>query len=304
MSDRNSLSNSLTDLFDNLYQPYKLADASKSCIYQYRLNLRRFSDFLGHTASVEDLRDELLTGCGRWLIDTRGLSRASASKLQKQIACLWRFLARKHIVEHWPEFRVFREPKRAPIAYTRDEIRAIWKVIGTVDGTWGGIPRNLWVAALVSLLWDTGSRCGPIFKARVSWIDLSRQAITIPAEFVKNGDEDRVYQLRPSTIQILSLAFAGMPQSRRLFVGKKQCDFSGWYGKNILEPAGVKNDRAHKLHCWRRSVATHLKVAGGDPTAALNHSTDAVTRAHYLDPTITQSDIPWLKLFPLDGPAA
>lgn len=43
------------------------------------------------------------------------------------------------------------------------------------------------------------------------------------------------------------------------------------------------------FHALRRTCASHLAVAGADATAYLGHSSDAITRRHYLDPRIVRA---------------
>jgi integrase len=50
-----------------------------------------------------------------------------------------------------------------------------------------------------------------------------------------------------------------------------------------LKLAGLPTDAKSKFQRIRRSHATHLHIAGGDATASLGHSSDSITRRHYLD---------------------
>lgn len=56
----------------------------------------------------------------------------------------------------------------------------------------------------------------------------------------------------------------------------------------IMQRAGLPNDRLHKFHSIRKSVASYYEAAGGNATELLGHTSRKVTRA-YLDPRICRT---------------
>lgn len=71
----------------------------------------------------------------------------------------------------------------------------------------------------------------------------------------------------------------------------------------LFRLAGLPSGRDCKPQRLRRSHATHLKAAGGDPTLALGHSSEEVTRRYYLDPVILGDESPAALLPPIAPPA-
>jgi hypothetical protein len=47
----------LSSHFETLFRPHKLTLAAHSTTYQYRLNLRRFDEYLERPATIADLQD-------------------------------------------------------------------------------------------------------------------------------------------------------------------------------------------------------------------------------------------------------
>lgn len=59
--------------------------------------------------------------------------------------------------------------------------------------------------------------------------------------------------------------------------------------KLVLKSCGLDSGRNCMFHKIRRTHATHLYLAGGDPTQSLGHESDAMTRGYYLDPRYTRN---------------
>ena len=57
--------------------------------------------------------------------------------------------------------------------------------------------------------------------------------------------------------------------------------------RDILRRAGLPSDAKDLFHKIRKTTASYIKAAGGNPTDRLGHSSDQVTKA-YLDPRIAQ----------------
>lgn len=70
--------------------------------------------------------------------------------------------------------------------------------------------------------------------------------------------------------------------------------------ERILQRAGLPFDNRSKFHRMRRSFASHLKAAGGDPTYEMRHSSARITLNSYLDPSIAGDEPSYRKLPRLD----
>ncbi len=277
-----------------VFKLHKLTLSCRQTVYQYELNLRRFDEFLGRPAIISDLDDRVVGSALVWLIRERRLSPASASKFRDNICCLWRFLSRKRIVDSDPDVPEVKEPHRVPIALTRDQLRRIWEFLRRMPGNVAGIPASDWFTSLVASFWDTGARKGEIFGMRTAFVDLQAGFMVAKAETVKGGMEDRLYRIRPSTVELIARIY----DPRREILWPWPWSDSIFYDRlgEIMVKNGLPNDRYHKTHILRKSVATHLLVEGGNPQQALGHSTAQMTRL-YVDPRIAPAPSPIDKLW-------
>lgn len=279
--------NSLLSLFADLYEPRNLSGASASCKAQYRSNIRKFGRFLGHDAMPDDLTDDNLA---KFIQSIRadGRSPATANKIRAQIIALWNFLARKRIVETYPDVQPLREFKRIPVAWNDEQLCTLFKHVQTLGGFVDCIPAADWWTALHGVLWDTGLRIGAALQLRWEHLDLLEGILLVSAETQKQGADQQFY-LGPDTLAWLRRI--APPPERQLIFPWSRSIFSLWnHYARILRDAGLPADRRSKFHRMRRSHASHLKRAGGDPTATLGHSSQAMTARHYLDPRITGAD--------------
>lgn len=272
---------SLRDFYDRYYRPLQLSQASTDCLRQYRLNIEKANDACGGTCKLSDLSDDLIAlVCGKLLSD--GRSPATANKVRSQIVALWNFAAKRGLVATWPAVRKYREYKREPTAWTKEQLAALFEAASRQKGKVGSVPAHLWWLALLSLLWDTGLRIGAVLKIEWGQVDFQRGYLLVLAEQQKDG-EDQWFRLHEHTLQLLTLM---KEESGRVFIWHRAKNLM-WreYGR-LLKRAGLPNTRRDKFHRIRRSVASHFEAAGGNATELLGHSCRQVTKL-YLDATIT-----------------
>lgn len=292
-SDRNLLSSHF-----ETFRRHKLVMRCPQTTYQYTLNLRRFDEFLGRQATIADLRDDVVADALQFLMRRRGLSPASASKFRDNLLCLWRFLCRKRIVDTDPDVPEVKEPQRVPVALTREQLRRLWEYLQRMPGEVQGISASDWFCSLVACCWDTGARKGELFGLTWACVDLERGFIVAKAETVKGGMADRLYRVRPSTVEWLERI--RKPTRDKVWPWPwSESIFYDHLGR-IMLANGIPDDRRFKMHVFRKSVATHLLVEGGNPQAALGHSSFDMTRK-YIDRTICPDDSPIDLLPPLDS---
>jgi integrase len=289
---------SLRDFYDRFYRPLQLAQSSVECRKQYQQNIRKADDAAGGTCRLSHLSDDLLARiCGRLL--SEGRSPATANKVRSQLVALWNFAARRGMVSTWPTLRKYREFRREPTAWTKEQLAKLFEVAANARGTIAGAPASLWWLTLLSVLWDSGLRIGAALKLEWHQVDFDRGYLLTLAEQQKHG-ADQWFRLHPHTLELLRhlQAFTGGGKVFRW--ERSKCLLWVSFG-NLLQGAGLPSGRRDKFHRIRRSVATHFEVAGGNATELLGHSCRAVTKL-YLDSTITgkvwASDI----LFRPDGP--
>lgn len=291
-------SDELIGLFETVYFPKKLALKSDGTAGQYRQCFRRMEQFLGRPAVLADLTDETILACSAWLLKSVGQERATVAKFQRQMASFWGLMARKRLVEFFPEFDKMQEPGRIPIAWTREELKILWDRLTRMGGTVAGIPRSVYFCSLACVCWDTLERISPLMNAKRAWFDLPRGFVHIPAEFTKTKERDGMHELHPLTVEWLRKALALSPINGRVWPWPYHPSYlQTYYGREVLEPAGLPNDRWHKFHCFRRSGATHIAAMGGDASKSLGHKSPELADQHYVDPRQLNRPTPAKMLF-------
>lgn len=277
--------NSVAFLFD-LYRRHKLGMAAKSTVYQYELNLRRFAEFLGRDPQLADLQDEVVSQVCGWMIRQRQprLSAGSASKFRDCVVAAWRFGARKKIVEHWPDVPEVREPRRIPVAWTRQELATLWAYISRMPGEIAGIPQSDWFCSLHAALWDSGERIGALMQTEWPQVDLAGGWLIVRAENRKGGLSDKLSKLHPQTVALLERI--RLPERKLVWEWPFNRFYLWQHYGDILKRAGLPNGRERKFHCLRKSCSTHITALSSDAAAqaALGHSDIKITREIYNDP--------------------
>lgn len=272
---------SLQEFFEQWYLPLRLIGASQHCIFQYRLNISRFSDWLHRPATTDDLTDENLARfIGTIVAD--GRSPATANKVLSQLRALWEFAARRGLRTDYPSIRKLTEYKRAPTAWSREQLSTLFHALRSVRGRVCHVRASVWWICLHAVLWDSGARIGAILRAEWSDVDWERGELLLRAEIQKQKADQR-FKLHPDTLALLSLM---RQRSGPLFPWPTSRANIWDHYKRILRDAGLPHDRRSKFHRMRRSVASWFEASGGNATELLGHSSRKVTEA-YLDEQIT-----------------
>jgi integrase len=270
----------LIELFDTAYEPCQLAIASDGSKQQHKRNIRRASELLGRPAKISDLSDDLVARvCA--LILSSGKKPGTANKCRSQMAALWSFAARRGLIKTWPTIRKYRDHKREPTAWGKEQLGELFEACRRIPGWIGPVRAYLWWIALHSVLWDTGLRIGATLRLRLGQIDWSRGLLLVEAEQQKN-DEDQWFRLHDDTLAILRAIYT----DRETIFPWPFCKGTLWQRyRKILKDAGLPQTSRDKFHKMRRSVASWFEEAGGNATELLGHSSRAVTLG-YIDKTI------------------
>ncbi len=271
----------LRDHFDGDYLPRMLADASPSCVRQYRSNIRRFGEWLGREATPGDLTDESVIDWAR-AMKAAGRSPATANKMRSQLVALWRYLHRRGLVESYPTLPKLAEYKRAPLAWMPDELARLFQACRETPGMIGLVTASAWWLGLHFVLWDTGARIGAVLQLTWDRVDMQNGSLVLSAETQKQA-ADQVFRLHPGTAQSLAAIYRpGQP----LVFHWPLCRDSLWHHyRRLLVRAGLPTDRKSKFHRMRKSVASHYEAAGGNSQLLLGHANRTTTMA-YLDPRV------------------
>jgi integrase len=272
----------LQTIYESVYLPRQLVDATPSCRTQYERNLRYFDQFLGRPATTADLTDDNLSAFIR-SIHAKGRSPVTANKIRGQIVAFWRFLARKGYVSVWPDVPKLKEHKRRPIAWTEEQLAKLFDACRRQRGSIGCLPANLWWTSLHNVLWDCGTRIGATLPLEWPQVDLEARTIVFLAETQKQK-EDQVFRIREATAESLRAIYSTRRQ--RVWPFPYIREYLWALYKKVLIDAGLPTDRRSMFHRMRRSHASHLTRAGGDARKSLGHANAALTERCYIDPII------------------
>lgn len=285
------------DFYTHSYQPLRLRSASQRTRSLYINTLNNFDRFLERTALLSDLTDESLSRFIGWHL-TKGNSPATANKDAGQLLALWRFAARKRLVEIFPDVQLEREPQRVPVAWIEDELpRLLWSC-DQEQGSLGGVPAKLWWHTLHLVQWDTAERIGAVRALTWDHIDIDRGWIIFEAESRKGRTRDRAFSCSPDTLDYLKMI--RFPIRKDVFPWPFTSNHIYNHYRRILRRAGLPTDRKSKFHRMRKTAASFFAAAGGDPQDLLDHTSRKTTRK-YLDPRIVKPVNPKDLLFSLSS---
>lgn len=270
--------------YETTFKPARLARTNRHTEYRYVYALMQFDTFLGRAAKLSDLTDEKVAQAGAWLVREHGLSVGTEAKFRDCMASLWRFLARRRLVDQEPTLDKLRPPVRTPTAWNAQELSRLWEYLQRLPGELCGVPANVWFMSLHAVLWDTGERIGAILTTRWTDVDLTGGWIVIRAEQRKGGLADKLSKLHPETVELLRLGAA--PQ-RELVWPWPANRYNLWrIYKDILRRAGLPHGRMDSFHKMRKSVASWAKRYGGNPQEVLGHYDPRMTETVYIDERI------------------
>lgn len=278
----------------NEFFPRNLRIRSKKTVHNYKTAFRSFTEFLGRDPVLSDLTDDNAMGMMRQM-RAKGRAPKTCNEHAGRLHTLWEWLARRRIVEAFPGFGKFPEPKRIPKAWSTLELDRLFAACRNAPGRLKGrIPASEFWMALHLVLWDSGERIEATLACQWDWLDTDTGRLRIPAEARKAQDSDAEYTLHPTTLAWVEKLRGHHPSL--IFCGLNIVTLYSGYTK-LRKRAGLAIDGKSAFHRMRRSVASHLHANGHDATEALHHSSARVTRRSYLDPAIVGTVRPSELLF-------
>ena len=251
-----------------------------------------FGRHLKRVPLVRDLTDATISEFASARL-AGGSAIATVQQNQLKLLALWRFACEVGERREWPTIKAVSVPERIPAAWTREELARIFGSIKNSEGLIGAVPATLWWETLHRLLWDSGERVAAILGLKWSMVSLADGTLLVPAELRKGQTRDKTYRLSEDTIRCLE----ALPHRKGLMLkwDRSACQLYYQY-RIILRRAELPTDRRSMFHRMRRSVASHIKAAGGDAMEAMDHAS-AKTTASYLDPRIVPRVSPCDLLF-------
>ncbi len=268
---------SLTEFFDSLYRPRRLLGGAQKTAEQYAVAIRHFGRFLGRSAAVADLNEDRISGFLSWFSDGRKL--ATVWSARKNLMALAAYAQRKGLLVEVPDVRpIQRDSGEVPTAYTVGDITQLISAAQNVKGRIGGIPAGSFWPAFFLTAFDTGARWSPLWA--LEWKDYRPPYILFRAEHSKSRKDQ---SLKISGQCIEAIEAIHKPERRIIFDHPFSCRARYNHVRKIFIAAGLPHGRRDLLQRIRRTTATLMHRRGADATAQLGHSSDAITRRHYLD---------------------
>lgn len=288
----------LRQVYLQKYLPTNLRIRSESCKRHYRITIEDLARFLGREPELSDLTDDTILVFARWLNESRGISPYTVNQRLNYLSALWRWCAKKRYVEQWPTIGRVTEPEIVPRAWTIRQLSTLMPILAQQQGTVGGVPADQWWVNLHHFLWETGERIGATLQITWDMIDRHACTVSVPAEIRKGKHRSMLYTI--SSELMAALYRHKRPGSPYVFPFPHT--IATLYNRyaRILKRAGLPHDHRSKFHRMRRSFASHLKAAGGDPTYEMRHSSARITLNSYLDPSIS-GDVPSYRKLPRLG---
>lgn len=282
----------MLNFFTDVYRPIRLRGRSERTVTLYLRSIAAYSGWLGREATLADFEDVQIS---RYLasLETH-LAPHTIAKERSQLLAMWNCAARRRLVDRFPDVPAAPLPKRTPIAWTETELRQLLAACRKERGEYAGVPAAAWWVALHLVLWDTGERISATLG--LEWRDLRGDWLIVRAELRKGRRADATHRLGADTMQ--ALGAIRQPIRDLIFPWPMSRSYLWHVYGLICAAAWLPDDRKHKFHCLRKSVASHLKHGGYDPQTVLGHE-DPRTTAAYLDPVIVDAPQPSDVLFRL-----
>lgn len=271
----------LYNLFDQ-YKAKRLLFRSENTVRLYLHTIRSFGKTLERMPMLEDLTSDNVEKHMARIIQ-KGGSPASANKDRSQLLALWRYAAVHKMIETWPEVQQAIEPEQVPMGWLPGEIDRLFESASQERRKIGNVQASVWWTALFHALFATGERVGAIMQLHTR--HFQGHYLLVPAAFRKGRRRDRLYSLHDAATNALAELRAQVRQGKELFPFPYSSTYVYKRLDVILQRAGLPCDRKSKFHRVRKTVASAVAQAGGDPTAALDHASPKTTKK-YLDPRI------------------
>ncbi len=279
----------LVKFFDDYYRPNKRLMDSTAGIYG--VTLRSFARALHRQPILDDLTEDKIN---KFLCHySRGHRPDTTRTLRKHLIALATYAHKRGLLTEVPDVPHISATNRMPEAYTPEEMSRLIEAAKSTPGWHQGIRRSRILLAIILVAYDTGQRGGTIKRLLFSDIRPDIPAILFRAGLTGKQRHDQLLRISESTLE----AIEAIREPEREFIFYTVMCSATWYSqiRKTLKRAGLPFGRRDQLQRIRRTTATLMHRAGGDATMQLGHSSDAITRRHYLD---TSADLQAVDLIP------
>ena len=283
--------------FSQVYRPRRLIGCAQSTLAHYAVLLRHLDRFLHRPALLSDLNEEILSAFLLWFCEGRSL--ITVQKERSRLLALAGYAQKKGLLSAVPDVMTIRAYSRVPEAYSKEQIARLVAAAREMSGEICGIPASLFFVALFLVAYDTAARSGAIWS--LAWTDYRPDlpGLLFRAE-VQKQKADQLLKISEQTRE--AILRIRRPIFPRIFMWPLSESMRYYWVRKILKLAGLPHGRRDQLQRIRRTSLTMFHNLGGDATRQAGHSTDAVTRKHYLDPSqqVHAADVLPRPIFPDD----
>ena len=278
----------LWNVCERLYFPQSLTIHSEITRKNYRYACEFLATFLGREATIADLTKPVLIGYLKWLVNVRQLAPKTANERCGRIRAMWAWLDEEGLIDRRAPRNIrLPEPDKIPVAWSREELAALYAATNEMPGQVAGVDAGAWWQGLLLWLWNTGARYGETMAVEWTMINLQTRTVHVPARYRKGRRKPAIYRLWEDTQAALIAIRTAEP---RVFAWDRSEASYYLHWNDLLRLANLPTGRNRKTQSMRVSHASWLAVRGGDATRSLLHSDPATTRAHYLDSRLTTTE--------------
>jgi integrase len=235
--------------------------------------------FLGRKSSVSDFNRDAINSYLDWMIINR--AHATVKSQRGGLMMLWRFAAEEDLCEFPRRVRSPRNVEQIVTTWTIAEVAMLRDYCHRLSGKLpNGIDKSIYFASLVSAGYETGFRLSDQLSIERHWIrpENGNGSLTI-IESKTRKQSRRI--ITATTMELIDQCMSQAPDRRLIWPlwARREAFFDRF--KNIVQKSGIRPGTFKYL---RRTACTNLEIqAKGYGRDFLNHSSDAVTRASYID---------------------
>lgn len=255
-------------------------DLAKSTEQQLRYSVYHFERFLGREIRLAEIEADDIN---RYLRHMQSLGRAydTVRSRRTNLLALLNEAYRQRLTNYDSRrVRKMKTRRTAVTSWSRDEVQLAFDAAHTWVGSRklkGGIDEGLYWTAYIAAAWDSGLRRSDLLQLTMAeittrfWITQEKTGLPVLVEF------------RESTIEHIRRLHKSGPSRQRPFAWpyKRRAFFA--HAKRLICQAGIGGS----LKFIRRGCGTAIASQNqsvSDAARKLGHTSEAITRKHYLSP--------------------
>lgn len=239
---------------------------------------RRFIQVNGDLA-INEISSEHF---GQFLASLRG-SSFTLRGYMAMLKAMLREAVEMGIKDHLPRFPKVRVEKKAPDAWSIDDVSRLLAVVQTLPGTIGEIPANLWWSSLLLAAYYTGLRLSGLLNVRWWQVDLANGYLRA---LTNKNKLEQVFAIPQDLVQILRQI--NKPAREKVWWHPYGSKWPCRALRRIVDRAGIpapKHLHGQLFQKMRRTCITWTAVADLSlATRVAGHASPNTTIRHYVDP--------------------